>query len=130
MIRSTEGNRRERAELVVDRGDGDSAARRRRSGRLSALAAERTDFRQSRRHGGHLRILAFALILREAAELDRLARKCLDAGFICRPDPSAFARYALYASIGLVEVVILFSWSLRVEQQMRDRDYAPEWRSR
>jgi hypothetical protein len=25
-------------------------------------------------------------------------------------------------------VVILFSWSLRVEQQMRNRHYAPEWR--
>lgn len=73
---------------------------------------------------------AFALILREAAELDRLARRCLDAGFICHPDPSAFARYAVYASIGLVEVVALFSWSLKVEQRLRDRDYAPEWRSR
>lgn len=73
---------------------------------------------------------ALALILREAAELDRIVRKCLDAGFICRPEPSAFARYALYAFIGLIEVVILFSWSLKVEQKIRDRDYAPEWRSR
>jgi len=72
---------------------------------------------------------AFALILREAVELDRLARSCLDAGFVCSPQPSAFARHAIYACIALIEVVALFTLSLTVEKRIRNRDSAPEWRS-
>jgi hypothetical protein len=71
---------------------------------------------------------AFALIMREYVELDRLSKGCLDEGFVCWPEPSAFARFAIYASIGLIEVFLLFGLSLRVEKKMRDRDYAPEWR--
>ena len=71
---------------------------------------------------------ALALILRESAELDRITKSCLDSGFTCWPDPSAFTRYAIYASIGLVEVFGLFTLSLTVEAKIRKRDYAPEWR--
>jgi hypothetical protein len=71
---------------------------------------------------------ALALILRESVELDRLTRQCVDAGYLCFPDPSAFTRYAIYAFIGLIEVFGVFAWSLRVERQMRDSRYAPEWR--
>lgn len=69
-----------------------------------------------------------ALILREHVELDRLVQDCLDAGNVCWPEPSPFRRYAVYAGIALGEVFVLFSTSLRVEQRMRSRDYAPEWR--
>jgi hypothetical protein len=68
------------------------------------------------------------LIVRESIELNAVIAGCLDAGYTCWPVPSAFVRYAIYAAIALVEVVILFSWSLRVEQRMRNRHYAPEWR--
>ena len=71
---------------------------------------------------------AFALISREYVELDRLTRTCLDSGFVCWPEPSAFMRYAIYAFIALIEVFALFTLSLRVEQRIRNRDYAPEWR--
>ena len=70
---------------------------------------------------------AMGLILREYVELDRIAQDCLDAGTICWPDPSAFTRFALYASIGLVEVFMLFFFSLKFEERRRRRDYAPEW---
>lgn len=69
-----------------------------------------------------------ALIVRESIEVNRAIAECLDAGYTCWPVPSAFVRYAIYAAIALAEVVILFSWSLRVERQMRNRHYAPEWR--
>lgn len=73
--------------------------------------------------------VALALMLRESAELDILRRRCFDAGFVvCWPTPGAFTRYAIYAAIGMVEVVLLFVLSLRVEHQIRERDYAPEWR--
>jgi hypothetical protein len=71
---------------------------------------------------------AFALISREYVELDRLTRMCLDSGFVCWPEPSAFMRYAIYAFIALIEVFALFTLSLKVEQRIRNRDYAPEWR--
>jgi hypothetical protein len=71
---------------------------------------------------------AFALIFRESAEVDRVTRSCLDAGYTCWPVPSAFVRYAIYAGIGFLEVVALFLVSLTVEERIRNRRYAPEWR--
>ena len=71
---------------------------------------------------------ALALILRESVEINHQIKVCLDAGYTCWPDPSAFTRYAIYAFIGLFEVFGIFVWSLRVESRVRNRNYAPEWR--
>jgi hypothetical protein len=71
---------------------------------------------------------AIALIFREYVEVDRTVQACIDAGTTCWPEPSAFARFAIYASIGLGEVFVLFTLSLAVERRIRNRDYAPEWR--
>jgi len=71
---------------------------------------------------------ALALILRESAELDAIARRCLDAGYYCFPSPSAFSRYAIYAFIALFEVFALFMTSLSVEERVRRSGYDPEWR--
>ena len=71
---------------------------------------------------------AFALVFRESAEVDRVTRACLDAGYTCWPVPSAFIRYAIYAGVGFLEVVVIFLASLKVEQRMRNQHYAPEWR--
>jgi hypothetical protein len=71
---------------------------------------------------------AFALIAREYAEIDRFTKGCLDVGVVCFPKPSAFTRFAIYACIGLVQVFVLFSVGLVVEERTRRRDYAPEWR--
>ena len=71
---------------------------------------------------------AFAMIWREHIGLDRMVQTCIDAGFTCWPEPSAFTRFAIYAFIGLIEVFVVFTLSLRVEERIRLRDYAPEWR--
>ena len=71
---------------------------------------------------------ALGMILRESADLDRIGRTCLDAGYYCFPSPSAFSRYAIYAFIGLFEVFAVFMISLRVEEQIRRSGYDPEWR--
>ena len=71
---------------------------------------------------------AFALIFREWAELDAIERACLDEGVVCFPVPPAFMRYAIYASLGLLETLALFAISLTVERRLRERRYAPEWR--
>ena len=66
--------------------------------------------------------------MREHIELDRVSQSCLDRGFTCFPDPSAFTRFAIYAFIALFEVMVLFTLSLGVEAKLRRRGYAPEWR--
>ena len=71
---------------------------------------------------------AITLIFREYVEIDRAVQACLEAGTTCWPEPSAFARFAVYASIGLAEAFLLFTVSLSVERRIRNRDYAPEWR--
>ena len=71
---------------------------------------------------------AMALIMRESVEITRVTQACLDAGYSCWPEPSAFTRYAIYAFVALIEVFVVFALSLRVENKIRDRDYAPEWR--
>jgi hypothetical protein len=68
------------------------------------------------------------ILMRERVELDRIAQRCLDQGFACWPEPSAFTRYAIYSFIALFEVMVLFSLSLTVETRIRRRGYAPEWR--
>ena len=71
---------------------------------------------------------AIGLIMRERIALDTLSQRCLDAGVVCWPQPSAFTRYAVYAFIALIEVFALFIYSLRVEARKRNERYAPEWR--
>ena len=71
---------------------------------------------------------AMALIMREHVVLDRVVQGCLEQGFTCWPEPSAFMRYSIYAIIGMAEVIALFMASLRVEAHFRRKDYAPEWR--
>jgi hypothetical protein len=73
-------------------------------------------------------VAGIAMIFREYVQIDRATRACLEAGVTCWPEPSAFARYAIYAGIAMAEVFVLFAYSLRIERQVRDRGYAPEWR--
>jgi hypothetical protein len=71
---------------------------------------------------------AFALILREHAEIDAAVRACFDEGTVCWPEPAAFTRFVIYASVGLAEVIALFTISLHVEAKLRRRGYDPQWR--
>ena len=69
-----------------------------------------------------------ALIMREHVELDRIVQDCLDRAVTCWPQPSAFTRFAIYAFIGLFQVIVLFTVSVKVETALRRRHYDPEWR--
>ena len=71
---------------------------------------------------------AIGFIMREHAELDRTVQACIEQGTTCWPQPAAFTRFALYAFIGLAQVIALFSVSVSVETKQRRKDYAPEWR--
>jgi len=67
------------------------------------------------------------LISREFAELSQLSQACLDAGQVCWATPSGFVRYGIYASIGLIEIAVLFTIGQSVEERKRRRDYSREW---
>lgn len=71
---------------------------------------------------------AFALIMREYTEIDRAVGVCLEQGYTCFPEPSAFTRFAIYASIGMIEAIALFTISLSAEARYRRRGYDPQWR--
>lgn len=72
---------------------------------------------------------AFGMIMREHIELDHLVQACLEsAQEVFSPEPGAFARFSVYAFIALFQVIVLFSLSLKVDERMRRRGYAPEWR--
>ena len=71
---------------------------------------------------------AFAMIMREHIQLDRLSRACLDAGQTCFPHPEAFTRFAIYAFIAMFQVIALFTLSLSVDERRRRRGYDPQWR--
>ena len=71
---------------------------------------------------------AIGLIMREHADLDRVVQACIAQGTTCWPTPTAFTRFALYAFIGLAQVIALFSISVGVETRQRRKSYAPEWR--
>lgn len=71
---------------------------------------------------------AFALIMREHVDLDRLSGACLDAGKTCFPHPEAFTRFSIYVFIAMFEVIALFTVSLSVDERRRRRGYDPQWR--
>ena len=71
---------------------------------------------------------AIGLIMREHADLDRIVQTCIEQGTTCWPTPAAFTRFALYAFIGLGQVIALFSISVGIETRQRRKRYAPEWR--
>ncbi len=71
---------------------------------------------------------AVLLIMREHAELDLVVQACIEAGTTCWPSPSAFTRFAIYAFIGLAQVIVLFTVSISVDTKQQRKRYAPEWR--
>jgi hypothetical protein len=71
---------------------------------------------------------AVLAIMRERVELDAIVQSCIGQGTTCWPDPSAFTRFAIYAFIGLAQVIVLFTISVQVEHRRRRMRYAPEWR--
>ena len=71
---------------------------------------------------------AIALISREYVAIQRMTNYCLDTGTICSFSPEPFTRFAIYGLIGLAEACALFSLSVVVEERIRRRSVAPEWR--
>jgi hypothetical protein len=71
---------------------------------------------------------AVAFIFREHTALDVVVQACIDQATTCWPSPSAFTRFAIYAFIGLAQVIALFTLSVSVETRQRRKRYSPQWR--
>ena len=71
---------------------------------------------------------AIALISREYVEIQRMTNHCMETGTICSFSPEPFTRFAIYGLIGLAEACALFAVSVVVEERIRRRSFAPEWR--
>lgn len=71
---------------------------------------------------------AIAMIMRERTALDLAVNACIESGATCWPEPSAFTRFAIYAFIGLAQVIAIFTISVSVESRERSKRYSPEWR--
>jgi len=72
---------------------------------------------------------AIGLIFREYVEVDRTVQACIDAGTTCWPEPSAFARFAIYAKLvgthipvdqGIAGFAHTFGVAVIVEDARRD----------
>ena len=71
---------------------------------------------------------AVGMIMREHTELDGVVQACIAQGTTCWPTPGAFTRFALYAFIGLAQVMALFTISVSVESRQGRKRYSAEWR--
>jgi len=67
-------------------------------------------------------------ISREYVDLGQQRIGCVAREVSCVFRPSDFTRYAIYASIGFAEVIVIYSVGLWFEERVRRRDRAPEWR--
>ena len=66
-------------------------------------------------------------ISREYVDLDQQRRACVAREVSCAFRPSDFTRYSIYASIGFIEVIVIYSLGLGFEERLRRRDRSPEW---
>lgn len=78
---------------------------------------------------GLIFMIGAAFIAREFAELERLTEQCLaETGFECVFKPSAFARFAVYAAIALVQVFILFDASIAADRRNYRKRFPSDWK--
>ena len=78
---------------------------------------------------GFIFLAGAALIGREFTEMERMTEECLAAtGFDCVFTPSAFARFAVYACIALVQVFILFDASIAADKRHYRRQFPSDWK--
>jgi hypothetical protein len=67
-------------------------------------------------------------IMREFVALLALRVASIKTGKPYHPSPDEFTRYAVYAGIGFAEVFLVFIVSLVIEERLRRRDRARQWR--
>ena len=77
---------------------------------------------------GVIAVAMVGFISREYVDLGQQRLVCAAREWACAFWPSDFVRYAIYASIGFFEVIVVYSVGLWFEERIRRRERAPEWR--
>jgi len=72
-------------------------------------------------------IAMIGFIAREYTDLDQQRRACLARQQACAARPQDFNRYAVYASIGFVEVIAVYTVGLWFEERVRRRGRSADW---
>jgi hypothetical protein len=75
-------------------------------------------------------VVAFgvAFVGREFIHVQRLTNRCLAAETACRFFPEPFTRFFIYTAIAMAQVFVLFIVGSAVEDRIRSRAFASEWR--
>ena len=76
---------------------------------------------------GVIAVAMVGFISREYVDLGQQRLVCATRDWPCAFWPTDFVRYAIYASIGFLEVIVVYSVGLWFEERGRRRERAPEW---
>jgi len=71
-----------------------------------------------------------ALVGREFIHVQRLTNHCLAAETVWRFFPEPFTRFFIYIAIAMAQVFVLFMIGWGIENRIRSRAFAAEWRQR
>ena len=71
---------------------------------------------------------AVALVGRELIHLQGFTNNCVALEIACSYHPEPFTRFVIYGGIAMVQVFALFVIGWQVEDRLRQREVAPEWR--
>ncbi|HYH41193.1 MAG TPA: hypothetical protein VD867_04350 [Burkholderiales bacterium] len=71
---------------------------------------------------------AVALVGRELIHLQGFTSKCVALEVACSYHPEPFTRFFIYGGIAMVQVFALFVIGWQIEDRLRQREVAPEWR--
>jgi hypothetical protein len=101
---------------------------------LAGLAVSSLIWRISRDHGvgnalgaAVIFLGAIVFLARERTVVAAIMQACVDRGTVCFAHPDDFTRYGVYIGISFAQVMVLYLWSLRVEERKRRKGVDRKW---
>ena len=71
-----------------------------------------------------------AFVGREFIHVQRVTNQCIATETACRFFPEPFTRFFIYVAIAMAQVFVLFLIGSAIENRIRGRAFAAEWRQR
>ena len=73
-------------------------------------------------------VFGVAFVARELIHIQRLTYRCIALETVCRFYPQPFTRFFIYGAIAMLQVFLLFAVGGYIEDRIRNRSFATEWR--
>jgi hypothetical protein len=73
-------------------------------------------------------VLGVAFVAREFIHLQQLTYRCIALETVCHFHPLPFTRFFIYGTIAMVQAFVLFAAGVAVEECIRNREFAADWR--